>query len=77
MKECKANEEFCAGSTVPLFSFSGRSAGVENWSLNPKKKTEELAGDLSLSGVAGATSFSFRPRFFVAARSALELYISF
>ena len=71
MKECKANEEFCAGSTVPLFFFSG------NWSLNPKKKTEELAGDLSLSGVAGATSFSFRPRFFVAARSALELYIFF
>ena len=42
-----------------------------------EKKTEELAGDLSLSGVAGATFFYFRPRFFVAARSALELDISF
>ena len=49
-----------------------------------EEELEELAaGDLSLSGVAGATSltsataFSFRLRFFGAARSALELLVLF
>ena len=49
-----------------------------------EEEPEELAaGDLSLSGVAGATSltsaiaFSFRLRFFGAARSALELLVLF